>query len=311
MSLLHKPNRKSRIIQRLPLANANAVGIWVVGAVLLFASHANADKLATLSQKLSSSSETQRASAAISLGKSKDTRALKPLVKALRDKNSSVRRAAALALGGLGDSRALPALQRATRDSDREVRIESTAAIGIIKHNSSAQMSRGRKSGRISRIRVNGREAPRITARKPKVHLVIRTLGDESKSKASKQLRRTRAKSLGQLMSGSIAGTNHFTTNAATAAELKLPLYNLDLSITRLDRVINGPWVEMHCEIRVAISNRKGKMVSFLTGGAKTQVPRRTFKTAFEDNMRKEAIAGAAQGIHADLLRYLIKSTGV
>ncbi len=297
---IHSPNRS------VGASCAAALALLL----LLWPGQAQADKVSVLStQLLSGATAKAQTKAARLLGRSHDARALKPLVKALKSKNLQVRQAAAHALGGLGDSRALPALQRTTRDSNREVRKAATEAIGIIKHNSSARVTSG--SGRISRIRVNGREAPRLTARKPKVHLQIRSTGDESKAKVSKRVRRGRAQRLRQHMLAGIASTNHFTSNTAIAAEFKLPLYNLDLSIVRLDKIVNGPWIELHCEIRVAISNRKGKMVSFLTSGAKTQVPRKTFKREFEADMRKEALAGAAQGIHADLLRYLIKNTGV
>src|SRR5690606_18505960 len=56
------------------------------------------------------------------LGKSKDTRATRLLVKALDDKNVSVRAAAAAALKTLGDPEALPALKQNRLDRSEVVR---------------------------------------------------------------------------------------------------------------------------------------------------------------------------------------------
>ncbi len=268
-----------------------------------------ADRITSLSERLSKgSSEKARVTAAASLGKSKDKRALRPLVLALRDKNVSVRQMAASALGRLGDARALPALRKATRDSNASVRKRATQAIGIIRHNTSASTG----SRRVAHFKVNGRETPRLKSRKPTALLSIRSSADDTKGRRTrKKARLDRAAKMKSLMLHSIASTNHFTSNESVGSQYKLPLYNLDLSIVRLDRIVNGPWVELQCEIRVAISNKRGKMISFLTGGAKVQLPKRTFRPEFEANMRKEALENAVRGIHADLLRYLVKKTGV
>ena len=76
-----------------------------------------------LVQQLSRSSDFRmRVQAALQLGKSKDTRATRPLVKALDDENVSVRAAAAAALKTLGDPEALPALKQSRLDRSPIVR---------------------------------------------------------------------------------------------------------------------------------------------------------------------------------------------
>jgi hypothetical protein len=68
--------------------------------------------IGSLVHQLARSSDFRlRVQAALQLGKSKDTRATRPLVKALDDKDVSVRAAAAAALKTLGDPEALPALR--------------------------------------------------------------------------------------------------------------------------------------------------------------------------------------------------------
>ena len=92
------------------------------------------------------------------------------------------------------------------------------------------------------------------------------------------------------------------------ADSLALAHHSVDLSITKLDRVVRGRYIEIECEIRIAISNERGKMLSFLTGGAKVQVPRVGFRTQYLPQLRQEAIENAVKSVHQDLLSYLRRS---
>ncbi len=284
----------------------------------LGATESKADRLGDLSQRLSKSkSDKARVAAAVSLGRLKDKRALKPLVTALRDKNKSVRAVAASALGGLGDSRALPALRRATLDKDKTVRKRATVAIGVIRKEagSSAESSNryNLKSRKIrdAHYRVDGQESPRMSPRKPDLFVTVRASADQAPGKATKKERKARSEVMRTLMLAELSNAKRLTTSASIAEDLDLPYYGVDISITRLQRVVNGPWIELECELRVAISNERGKMISFLTGGAKVQVPKRSFRKQFETNMRKEALENAVKSVHSDLVRYLLKTSGV
>lgn len=284
----------------------------------LSATESTADRLGDLSQRLSKSkSDKARVAAAVSLGRLKDKRALKPLVTALRDKNKSVRAVAASALGGLGDSRALPALRRATLDKDKTVRKRATVAIGVIRKEagSSAESSNryNLKSRKIrnAHYRVDGQESPRMSPRKPDLFVTVRASADQAAGKATKKERKVRSEVMRTLMLAELSNAKRLTTSASIAEDLNLPYYGVDISITRMQRVVNGPWIELECELRVAISNERGKMISFLTGGAKVQVPKRSFRKQFEKNMRKEALENAVKSVHSDLVRYLLKTSGV
>lgn len=276
-----------------------------------------ADRVGDLSSRLSrAKSDKARVAAAVSLGRLKDKRALKPLVTALRDKSNLVRAVAAAALGGLGDSRALPALRRATLDKDVNVRKRATQAIGVIRKKAGAAGASSRfnlKSRKIrdAHYRVDGRESPRLSSRKPDLYVTVRAAVDQSPGKTKKAARKARAATMRALLLTELGNAKRLTTNESTAKDLDLPYYAVDISITRLERVVNGPWVELECELRIAISNERGKMISFLTGGAKIQVPKRSFRKQFEPNMRKEALENAVKSVHSDLARYLLKTAGV
>lgn len=291
----------------------------LAAALLLCAGSAHADRVDDLSSRLKKSdSDKARIAAAVSLGRLDDKRAVKPLVLALRDESNVVRAVAASALGGLGDSRALPALRRASQDKDMTVRKRATEAIGVIRQKTSTSASENTdrymvksRPIRTAHYRVDGRESPRLSPTKPALFVSIQTAADDSPGKASKNARKKTSASLRSLMQTELDGAKRLTTSTALAEDLKLPVYAVDLSITRFERVVNGPWVELECELRIAISNDKGKMISFLTGGAKIQVPKRTFRAFHEPNMRSEALENAVKSVHQDLVRYLVKTTGV
>jgi vesicle coat complex subunit len=71
-------------------------------------------------------------SAAESLGKIGDKRAVEPLIKALGDKNRSVRKLAATALGEIGDKRAVEPLIKTLEDDYEYVRKAAATALGSI-----------------------------------------------------------------------------------------------------------------------------------------------------------------------------------
>ncbi len=70
-----------------------------------------------------------RVQAALELGKAMDTRALSPLVVALKDENASVRAAAAAALESLGDPKAIAALKAHQQDVSVAVRTQIKSSL--------------------------------------------------------------------------------------------------------------------------------------------------------------------------------------
>lgn len=70
-----------------------------------------------------------RAGAARALGELGDSRAVEPLITALKDENAHVRRRATWALGELGDPRAVEPLRVALKDEDETVRADAATAL--------------------------------------------------------------------------------------------------------------------------------------------------------------------------------------
>jgi hypothetical protein len=281
------------------------VGLFALAS---FAELAVADRIKTLSKTLMrSKSEKARIAAAVSLGRTQDKRAMQVLIGALQDKSNVVRAVAASALGHLGSSAALPALRTATKDKDKTVRRRATEAIGLIRRLDSKYSKPISTKRKLARYAISGRETPRLKAQKPELFVIVKAASDKSPSKTKKKTRVKRAKVMKVWMERELDRNSRVTRKEAVAEPLELEQYSIDLSIEKLAAATKGPYVEVECEIRITISNQRGKMLSFLTGGAKVQVPKRTFRTQYAPQLRKEALENAVKSVNQDLITYLRK----
>jgi hypothetical protein len=287
----------------------------LVAAALLRGAPAHADSVSELTAMLSSSSDKARISAVVSLARLNDRAALKPLVTALHDPNAQVRALAASALGRLGHKAALPALKAACDDPDDAVRTRAkAAAIAVAKANklpdpfpkepaatAEIESPQARKSGGRAGF---GRQAHAVESH-PDLFVTINTSADDSPGKADKAARKVHGDILRQTLSDSFKSQPMVTTIATDAQKWGLDPRHLDLSVTKLEVMQAGTMIEVEAQLRLAISDDNGKMLSFLSGGAKVQVPKRTFDAKYLPNLRKEAIENAARGLFDKLLAHL------
>lgn len=296
------------------LARRVAIALAFFTALILAAGSAHADRVHALARTLvHSKSAKTRISAAVSLGRLKDPRALKPLVHALDDDNRVVRAVAATALGYLGNDAALPALQRATRDHDALVRKRAVEAVASIRNSGThANRRTARRGSRRATRRTRHAgfgNMPKRIGPEPTLFIAMHSTADESHGRATKALRKRRAEQMRGFMLRELRAQADVTLSQGEAESLGLAHNSIDLSITKLDRIARGKWIEIECEIRVTISNERGKMLSFLTGGAKVQVPRATFRAKYLPELQHEAIENAVKSVHADLIVHLRRTS--
>ena len=277
---------------------------------------AQGDRIAELTQTLSSSSEKARLSAVIALGKLGDRRTMKPLVTALADPSPQIRAVAAAALGRLGHKAALPALKGcATDDTDDGVRKSArSAAIAVAKANqlpppwqdasasasTRAAATMPRKAGR-----PGFGNQPRALEPSPELYVLVNSSADDSPGKTDKAARKVHAEVIRAALTDSCKSTPVITTVAADAKRLGLESRHIDVSVVRMDVATVGTFVEVDAQLRLAISDDKGKMMSFLSGGAKVQVPKHKFDARYLPNLRREALENAVRGMFDKLLAHL------
>ncbi|CAN5797380.1 hypothetical protein BH11MYX2_BH11MYX2_05370 [soil metagenome] len=293
----------------------SVVAFVALSALALARGTALADvRVDELTQSMQSSSAKTRIASVTALGRLEDKAALRPLVDALHDPNSQVRVIAAASLGKLGHKAALPALHT-TAEDDSDATVKKTAreaAITIAKANDlpnpfpaaalpSKPSLAARKSGGTAGF---GRQAHAVEGH-PNLFVLINSTTDDSPSKLDKTARKGNADLLRETLSSSFKNAALVTTVAADAQRWGLDPRHLDVSVIKLDVAQAGSYIEVEAQLRLAISDDNGKMLSFLSGGAKVQVPKGTFNAKYLPQMRKEALENAMRGMFDKLLAQL------
>lgn len=261
------------------------------------------DRVAELTRTLSSSSEKARLAATVALGKLGDRRAMKPLVAALSDPSPQIRVVAAAALGKLGHKSSLPALKGvADDDDDGKVRARArAAAIAVAKANQlPSPWAVGKRP-----TRPGFGKQPRALDPYPDVYVLVNTSADDSPGRADKPTRKAHADIVRRVLVEQCKSNPVVTTLASDAKRLGLDPRHIDLSVVKMDVSTVGPLVEVDAQLRLAISDANGKMLSFLSGGAKVQVPKHKFNARYLPDLRREALENAMRGMFDKLLAHL------
>lgn len=260
-----------------------------------------------LAQTLTSSSEKARMSAAVALGNLGDRRAMKPLVTALADSSAQIRTVAAAALGKLAHKATLPALKGAANDDpDATVRAAAReAAITVAKANQLPTPWPEPAPSAAPRGRPGFGKQPRALEPAPDLYVLVNTSTDDSPGSLDKAARKEHADIIRAALVERCKSAPAVTTAASDARRFGLDTRNIDMSVVKMAVVTTGPFVEVEAELRLAISDSHGKMLSFLSGGAKIQVPRARFNAQYLPRMRREALESAVQGLFDKLVAHL------
>ena len=275
------------------------------------------DRIAELTTMLSSSSEKTRLSAVLSLARLGDKRAMKPLVTALHDPNAQVRAIAASALGKLGHKAALPALKAAALDDvDETVRTKAREAYtSVAKANnvkdelatptSPAAIEAVATQARAKKTTTGFGRSPSAVEDKPDLYVTIKGTNDDSPGKTDKTTRKQHADILKGALLDQLKSAPLVTMVPTDAERWGLDARMIDVSVVKLETNLVSGYMEVVVDLRVAISDQQGKLLSFLSGGAKVQVPLAKYKPKFLPGMRKEALEGALNGMFDKLLVHL------
>lgn len=285
---------------------------WLVALILAAAAApARADKIDDLTTQLASSSEKTRTTAVLSLARLGDHRALKPLVTALHDPSAQVRAIAATALGHLADKAALPALHSAAIDDiDETVRIKAQAAATVVaKANHIAEDPAAHAetaSGAQARHMTSGfGRSPHAVEDRPDLYVTIKSTNDDSPGKADKTARKVHGDILRSVLAESFKSAPQVTMTGTEAQRWGLDARHIDVSVVKLDVVQAGSYMEIQAELRLAISDDTGKMLSFLSGGAKVQIAMAKYRVQNLPELQREALEGAMHGMFDKLLAHL------
>jgi hypothetical protein len=272
------------------------------------------ERIAVLTKMLSSRSDKTRLAAVLALAKLGSQEAQKPLITALGDRNHRVRAVAASALGTVGAEPALPALQAlASNDVDADVRKAANNAaikIALAQRRRPADRSAARDAETLARrapvSNGNGLATPASDDEPhPDLYVLINSSSDDSPGSADKPTRKRHAEIIKRVLVEKCRNEASVTSLADDAQRWGLDARHIDLSVTRLDVAKIGNAVEIDVQLRLAISDDHGRMMSFLTGGAKLQVPSAKFDARYLPQMRREVLENAMRGMFDKLLAHL------
>jgi hypothetical protein len=246
--------------------------------IALAAAPARADRIDDLCRTLTNDSSWRvRLQAVVVLGKLRDPRSVPSLLRALGDENETVRGLSAQVLGDIGAPSAVIALDRARRsDSSAFVRNRANEAIGKLQPAEAHHAGGGGSSSRALHVEVGGvgakaHASPELTQRLREY--IIR------------ELSRTPGLTLeGKPLSG----------------------FLIDSSITNVSRKLTDQWVEITCEVSFVVGRLPSRaMVMMTSGGATVQAPRMGMRPEREKALQFDALEGAVQGAHENLLAFL------
>jgi hypothetical protein len=271
------------------------------------------DRVAALGRMLGSSSEKVRLSAVLALAKLGEPRVAAPLIRALHDPSPRVRSVAAAALGQLDCTEALPTLRELARsDDDPDVRNAASAA--TMKITSAGRSERGHPADRAgdggeqARRPAPGGERPThaFTAEPhPALYVLVKSSNDESPGTSDAPTRKQHAEIIKRALLDRLRDDRSITSVAGEARRWSLDVRYIDLSVTRLAATRAGNVIEVGAELRIAISDDSGKILSLLSGGAKVQVPAAGFDARTLPALRRDALDGAIRGMFDKLFAQL------
>lgn len=260
---------------------------------------AAADQVHELSVTLESDrDEKARIAAAVALGRLADRRGVPALIRALDDRSAVVRGVAATALGHIGDRSAIPALERALADPSAGVRARVREALDVLRRSKAEALRASSESGAAHRTIVAPKERPRLGP-SPRAFVTVKSMANQTRTGGKALSERMRA-----LVIANLEGSSVVTTDPGLGAG-KMQEYVVDGSITELSRSVNGPWVEVACKVRLAISTPEGKILSMVSGGATVQTPRSHFRPSMERGLVHDALENAVRGAYQNLIGFL------
>jgi hypothetical protein len=244
-------------------------------AVMAATTPARADRVDDLSRTLiSDSSWRVRLQAVVVLGKLADRRAAPALIQALSDSNETVRGLAAQVLGDLGNEDAMSALERVARsDGSGFVREKAHASLSRLR----PVPDQGHGSG-------------------GDVHIAVGGIGSKAPNTPPELTRALR-----ELVTAELGHTPGVALDNSGRSG-----FVVDSTITSLTRHVQGPLVEISCEVSFIVGKMPSKaMVMMTSGGATVQATKASFRPQLEASLQKDALAAAVKGAHENLVTFL------
>lgn len=265
----------------MPPLRRPALTLLCVVVTLLASRPARADRVDDLCRVLTRDPSWRvRLQAAVVLGKLHEARAVPSLIRALSDENETVRGLAAQDLGELGDGRAIAALERARHDGSAFVRDKAGQALAHLHPSEVALRSTGASHASSSHA----------------LHVEVGGVGMKARHAPPELTARLREFLIRELE----------RTPGVTLEGKPLSGFLIDSSITSVSRKTTDQWVEISCEVSMIVGRLPSRaMVMMTSGGATVQAPKMGLRPDKERALQVDALQGAVQGAHENLVAFI------
>jgi hypothetical protein len=85
--------------------------------------------------------------------------------------------------------------------------------------------------------------------------------------------------------------------------------YAVDGVVSRIDHGVTGDLVELTCEVRLTVSDPRGRLLGIVSASATAMRPRAKYNPSMDAAMESEALEGAVQGVHGELVTFLTRDS--
>ena len=265
----------------MPTVRRSPLALTLLIVIALSSRAAWADRVDDLCRSLTTDPSWRvRLQAVVVLGKLRDARSVPSLLRALGDENETVRGLSAQVLGELGDGQAIASLERVRRaDSSSFVRDKARQALGRLHPEALAL-----------------RRPPPEKSDSQALHVEVGGIGMKARHVSPELTARLRQAIIRELQ----------RTPGLTLEGKPLSGFLIDSSITNVSRRTTEQWVEISCEVSFVVGRLPSKaMVMMTSGGATVQAPRLGLRPEAEKALQFDALDGAVQGAHENLLAFL------
>lgn len=259
--------------------------------IVLFGGVAHADNIDRLIRKLNTGNQNVRLSATLNLSKTKNARAIQPLINALRDRNKTVRGAAAAGLGKLASTK------RASRYKSTVVK-----ALTSMSKSDKHQFVRKQAKKSLAVWGQGGRGSARGAAsgrsvKRGGVYVHIEALHDATDNNADIAMKTKRVMSKAMSKGAPEYGTAWPTGRTPGKKDIKkmgVQAYMVGGTINTLDVGGQGRQVDVSCKVSLYVATFPRKsMFGFLSGGAQVSTSNGTDAVEEAKSTCVEAVLGS------------------
>ncbi len=138
---------------------------------------------------------------------------------------------------------------------------------------------------------------------KPQISVAIASSHDESPGARDAAAREANRETIKQALLASLKSSSQLTSVAQAGVEAR----RVDLTVVVLDVTEGARGMQLRAELKIVISDATGKILSIVTGGAKSQVSRRAWGTR-PHAIEKQLLEDAMQGMFGPLRTHLLRT---